>query len=87
MISLCQLFVGADDALSGIYVAVHLGNKVICYQLSPLTLEVTVNSRNATKTILSPWSVPETVSILEMNLWNIAENGPKRGPNPSPLAL
>ena len=32
-------------------IAVHLGNEVIFYQLSPLTLQVTVNSRNATQTI------------------------------------
>ena len=48
-------------------IAVHLGNEVIFYQLSPLTLPGTVNSRNATQTILSP-SVPETVSIREINL-------------------
>ena len=40
-------------------IAVHLGNKVIFYQLSLLTLQVTVNSRNATQTILS-LPVPET---------------------------
>ena len=38
--------------------AVHLGNKVIFYPLSPLTLQVTVNSYNATRTILN-LSVPE----------------------------
>ena len=48
-------------------IAVHLGNEVIFYQLSPLTLPGTVNSRNATQTILIP-SVPETVSIREINL-------------------
>jgi len=35
-------------------IAAHLGNKVIFYQLSPQTLLVTVNSCNATQTILSP---------------------------------
>ena len=39
-------------------IAVHLGNKVIVYPLSPLTLQVTVNSCNATQTILNH-SVPE----------------------------
>ena len=39
-------------------IAVHLGNMVIFYPLSPLTLQVTVNSCNATQTILNP-SVPE----------------------------
>ena len=39
-------------------IAVHLGNKVIIYPLSPLTLQVTVNSCNATQNILNP-SVPE----------------------------
>ena len=48
-------------------IAVHLGNEVILYQLSPLTLPGTVNSRNATQTIVSP-SVPEAVSIREINL-------------------
>ena len=48
-------------------IAVHLGNKVIFYQLSPLTLQGTVIFRNATQTILSP-SMPETVSIREINL-------------------
>ena len=48
-------------------IAVHLGNQVIIYPLSLLTLQVTVNTRNATQTILSP-SVPETVSIREINL-------------------
>ena len=43
-------------------IAVHLGNEVIFYQLSPLKLQVTVNSCNATQTILSP-SVPETRKI------------------------
>ena len=38
--------------------AVNLGNKVTFYPLSPLTLQVTVNSCNATQTILNP-SVPE----------------------------
>ena len=47
--------------------AVHIANEVIFYQLSPLTLQGTVNSRNATQTILSP-SVPETVSIRELNI-------------------
>ena len=47
--------------------AVHLGNEVIFYQLSPLTLQGTVNSRNATQTNPSPF-VPETVSIREINL-------------------
>ena len=55
-------------------IAVHLGNKVIFYQLSSLTLLVAVNSRNATQTISSP-SVLETVSIREMNLRNTAEGG------------
>ena len=32
-------------------IAVHLGNEVIFYQLSPLTLQITVNSHNATQTI------------------------------------
>ena len=32
-------------------IAVHLGNEVIFYQLSPLTLQGSVNSRNATQTI------------------------------------
>ena len=48
-------------------IAVHLGNRILFYQLSPLTLQVTVNSCNAAQTILSP-SVPETVSIREINL-------------------
>ena len=39
-------------------IAVHLGNKVILYPLSPLTLQVTVDSCNATQTILNS-SVPE----------------------------
>ena len=38
--------------------AVHLGNKEIFYPSSPLTLQVTVNSCNATQTILNP-SVPD----------------------------
>ena len=42
-------------------------NKVIFYQLSQLTLQVSVNSCNATQTILSP-SVPETGSTREINL-------------------
>ena len=32
-------------------IAVHLGNEVIFYQLSPLTSPGTVNSSNATQTI------------------------------------
>ena len=63
-------------------IAVHLSNKVIFYELSRLTLQVTVNSHNATQTILSP-SVPEAVSIREINL----ENSQKVGREPSPLAL
>ena len=39
-------------------IAVRLGNQVIFYPLSPLTLQVTVNSCNATQTILNS-SVPE----------------------------
>jgi len=35
-------------ALYGIIIAVHVGNKVIFYQLSPLTLQETVDSRNVT---------------------------------------
>ena len=48
-------------------IAAQLGNKVICYQLSPLTLQITVNSCTATQTIKCP-SVLETVSIRETNL-------------------
>ena len=44
-------------------IAVHLGKKVIFYPLSPLTLLVTVNSCNATQTILIP-SVPEIRNFL-----------------------
>ena len=40
---------------------VHLGNEVIVYQLSPLTLQA-VNSRNAIQTSVS-LTVPKTVSI------------------------
>ena len=58
----------------GLLFAVHLGFQVIFYQLSPLTLQVTVDSRNARQIILSP-SVPETGSIQEMNFWNIPEGG------------
>jgi len=45
----------------------------IVYQLSPLTLHVTVNSRNVTHAILS-LSVPETVSIREINLRIVVED-------------
>jgi hypothetical protein len=48
-------------------IAVNLGNKVIVYQVSPLTLQVTVSFCKATHTILSP-SVPKTVLISEMSL-------------------
>ena len=48
-------------------IAVHLGNEVIFYQLPPLTLQGTVKYLNVTQTISSP-SVPETVSIREINL-------------------
>jgi len=46
------------------FIEVHLGNKDIFYQLSPLTSLVVVNFRNVTHTILNP-SVRETVSIRE----------------------
>ena len=42
----------------GFIIAYHLGNRLIFYPLSPMTLQVTVNSCNATQTILNP-SVPE----------------------------
>ena len=51
---LCQVFIKA----------VHLGNKVIFYPLSPLTLQVTVNSCNATQTLLNP-SVPEIRNFFQ----------------------
>ena len=57
-----------------IIIAVHRGNEVIFYQLSPLTLQSTLNFRNATQTILSPY-VPETVPIRELNLLNTAGGG------------
>ena len=64
-------------------IAVHLGNEVIFYQLSPLTLQGTVNSHNATQTILSP-SVPKTVSIRKNKSLKYRR---RWGVNPSPLAL
>ena len=54
---LCRVFI----------IAVHLGYEVTFHQLSPLTLQGTVNSRNATQTLLS-LSKSETVSIREINL-------------------
>ena len=44
-------------------IAAHLGNKVIFYPLSPLTLQVTVTSCNATQTILNP-SVSEICNFF-----------------------
>ena len=64
-------------------IAAHLDNKVIFYQLSPLTLQVAVKSWNATQTIQRT-SVLETVLIWETNLWNTAKGGAQ---NPSPPAL
>jgi len=54
-------------ALLVFIIAVHLGNQVFFYQLSPLTMQVT-------ETILSP-SVPETVKIREIDLINVAKAG------------
>jgi len=44
------------------------------YQLSLLKLQVTLNSSNVTQTIVIS-SVPETKSIREMTLRNVAEAG------------
>jgi len=71
---MCMCVCVRVTALSGIFLAVHLANKAIFHQLSPLTLQVTVNYRNVTFTILSP-SVPETVSMREMNLRIVAKAG------------
>jgi len=49
--------------LCGIYCSSHLGNEVIFYQVSLLTIHVTVNSSNVTQTTLSP-SEPETECIV-----------------------
>ena len=48
-------------------IAVYLGNEIFIYQLSPLTLQVTVNSCNVTQAILSP-SVLETVAAEVANV-------------------
>ena len=56
-------------------VAAHLGNKVIFYQLSPLTTQVTVKTGNATQTILRPF-VLETAHRFEKQ---ISEIPPKVG--------
>ena len=63
-------------------IAVHLGNKVIFYQLSPLTFQVTVNSCNATQTIISP-SVSKTIDSRNKSL----KYRRRWGANPPPLAL
>ena len=64
-------------------IAAHLGNNVIFYQLSPLTLHVTVNSYNATQTIIKSLSAGDCID------WRNKSQKYRRrlGANPSPLAL
>jgi hypothetical protein len=55
-----------------------LTTRWLLYQLSPLTLQVTVDFRAAAQIISSP-SVRETLSIRETNLWNTSAGNARIG--------
>jgi len=57
-----------------VFIAVHFDNNVIFYPLSPLTVQNTENSSNATPEILNS-SVQDTVLIREVNLGNVTKAG------------